>query len=73
MNEEKQIIIIGKMKSCKNGFHTGDEVFDRGGLCRTILASDHKHPICVLEVEDAENNCGYEGPIPQRGGALLRS
>ena len=37
MNEEKQIIVIGKMKSCKNGFHTGDEVFDRGGLVQNYI------------------------------------
>ena len=52
MNKDKSPIIVGKMRSDPLRFHAGDEVYDRGGLCRALLATDHKHPVCILEVKD---------------------
>lgn len=31
-----------------------------------------RQPYIIVEVEDAKNNCGHEGPIPQRGGTAQK-
>ena len=52
MNKDKKPIIVGRMKSGKFRYHIEDDVFDKGGLCRPLTATDYKHPVCVLEVKD---------------------
>lgn len=54
VNKDKKEIVIGRMRSGKHRFHQGDEVYDRGGICRTLTATDYKHPVCVLEERNGD-------------------
>lgn len=49
MNKDKKPIVVGRMKSGKFRYHIEDDVFDMGGLCRPLTATDYKHPVCILE------------------------
>jgi hypothetical protein len=45
-------------------------VYDQNFLAPTLNSGGGggRQPYIIVEVEDAGNNCGHEGPIPQRGG-----
>lgn len=58
MNEEKKPVVMGRMKSGKFRYHIEDDVFDAGGICRPLTATDYKHPVCILEVRQDDERKG---------------
>ncbi len=63
MNEEKKPIVVGRMKSGEIRYHIEDDVLLVGGICRPLTATDHKHPVNILEVRNGNNSDRehYEG------------